>query len=582
MISSSCKNDNFIDDNNIDGDINIKVIDNSIEKIGNDNDTKNDFNNIDNDIDFNDFTFNNIGLDPDNETVWNKLINHEGLNDVEKIKKMRISLTPDQKASCLDIWKQVNDDFKENPYKKRKPNDIGMSEAVRIINSRFTNYKISPKHLRNWMKKRNNTKNIYKMLLDEFENDLINRCIFFSIDNNGNNIKIEANLFYSYSVLKSQAMIIQQLPRYNDKKCIAELKFSDCWCNNFFNRNQLFRRKVTHTEKKSPSESEIKNYITDIQKIIKDKNINQDTILNLDQCGIFFQKNLDYQFLPRGVKRAVEHCGNDKLRITLQTTVSANGIFFPPFIIAKNTVVGSDHSRSTVLGSIKEKLDDKDDWVEKVFKYENGIRKLLVNKQNNAVITADSNAWADKLTFLIYIKYQLEPFIEKYKNSKVLLILDGFSVHKSQEVQQHLNQLGILYKHLPPNSSHLLQPLDLAFHRPLKAHLEKTRINEILAYTESWFHQYSRDICMDRQPAKHRPEPQQLHKTISILTDFVLTNHLQDSLKVTFSKLGLVLNGEDGNNLEVDDVMSNINSQCSIPLIDFIFLRKYEYFEEEI
>jgi len=49
-----------------------------------------------------------------------------------------------------------------------------------------------------------------------------------------------------------------------------------------------------------------------------------------------------------------------------------------------------------------------------------------------------------------------------------LLILDGHSSHTSAEFDQFCTENMIIPLYLPPYSSHLLQPLDVACFRPLK------------------------------------------------------------------------------------------------------------------
>lgn len=64
------------------------------------------------------------------------------------------------------------------------------------------------------------------------------------------------------------------------------------------------------------------------------------------------------------------------------------------------------------------------------------------------------------------------PFIKKKKlnagDSKVVLIGDNLSSHFTEEVLAACGENNVLFICIPPNSTHLAQPLDVAFYGPLK------------------------------------------------------------------------------------------------------------------
>ena len=51
-----------------------------------------------------------------------------------------------------------------------------------------------------------------------------------------------------------------------------------------------------------------------------------------------------------------------------------------------------------------------------------------------------------------------------------LLIGDNLASHFSAEVVRLAKEKDVYFTALPPNSTHLLQPLDVAVFRPMKAH----------------------------------------------------------------------------------------------------------------
>lgn len=73
----------------------------------------------------------------------------------------------------------------------------------------------------------------------------------------------------------------------------------------------------------------------------------------------------------------------------------------------------------------------------------------------------------------IFVQW-LEHFIQYTKptlEKKVLLILDGHKSHThSIKALDRTSEAGVMMLSLPPHTSHRLQPLDIAFFRPLKVY----------------------------------------------------------------------------------------------------------------
>ncbi|KAJ8911571.1 hypothetical protein NQ315_008914 [Exocentrus adspersus] len=76
--------------------------------------------------------------------------------------------------------------------------------------------------------------------------------------------------------------------------------------------------------------------------------------------------------------------------------------------------------------------------------------------------------WFDSRTFTDWLQTVAIPYLEKLDGIKVL-IGDNLSSHLSVEVVSLCKENNIRFVFLPGNSTHLTQPLDIAFFRPLKA-----------------------------------------------------------------------------------------------------------------
>ncbi|XP_064090903.1 uncharacterized protein LOC135204676 isoform X2 [Macrobrachium nipponense] len=83
--------------------------------------------------------------------------------------------------------------------------------------------------------------------------------------------------------------------------------------------------------------------------------------------------------------------------------------------------------------------------------------------------------------------------VEKNIRRPVLLILDGFLSHLNLETLRFARDKKILMYHLPPYSSHVMQPLDVSVLKPLKAEYRRV-------YNKVWGEISSKDM-----PKKHFP-----------------------------------------------------------------------------
>ncbi|KAK8092163.1 uncharacterized protein PG998_015176 [Apiospora kogelbergensis] len=86
----------------------------------------------------------------------------------------------------------------------------------------------------------------------------------------------------------------------------------------------------------------------------------------------------------------------------------------------------------------------------------------------NWVIKPTLNGWTDNETGPEWIKHFDEHTKGHRKGRYRLLILDGHESHISAEFEAYCKNNDIITISMPPHSSHLLQPLDVALYSPLK------------------------------------------------------------------------------------------------------------------
>lgn len=80
------------------------------------------------------------------------------------------------------------------------------------------------------------------------------------------------------------------------------------------------------------------------------------------------------------------------------------------------------------------------------------------------------NAWMTCESFFEYICNVFHSYL-KTLNIKlpVILVLEGYRSHMSLPLSEFCSNNGIILIALPPNYTHILQPLDIAFFKPLKS-----------------------------------------------------------------------------------------------------------------
>lgn len=114
--------------------------------------------------------------------------------------------------------------------------------------------------------------------------------------------------------------------------------------------------------------------------------------------------------------------------------ISASGQLLPPYTVYKAT-----HLYPT--------------WVE------GGVEGAFYNRTKSG--------WFDGPTFEDWFDKIALPYLKNLQGPKVI-IGDNFSSHVSLHVLEECEKYNIRFVLFPPNSTHLLQPLDVAFFAPLK------------------------------------------------------------------------------------------------------------------
>ena len=117
-----------------------------------------------------------------------------------------------------------------------------------------------------------------------------------------------------------------------------------------------------------------------------------------------------------------------------------------------------------------------------IFKYERLPKSCIDKAPANWGIGKSESGW---MTYVAFYEYFTNVFLtwilDKRITRPVIVFLDGHVSHMSYELSKFCKENEIILCWLPPNATHLMQPLDVAFFAPLKKrwqkHLKTWRIN---------------------------------------------------------------------------------------------------------
>ena len=163
---------------------------------------------------------------------------------------------------------------------------------------------------------------------------------------------VEANVAYSYALLKRAARKIKASPAFQNNLKVQGLKFSDRWVGGLLKRHALRRRRITATEKKVPEPAVIQKRMSEIQSKIRDKQYTLAEIISADETGIFFGAAPKHQIVAQDSERASAPDGNEKARYTDLLWGTAAGEMGPPWHVIKCSVKGVNLSTATVLKTL--------------------------------------------------------------------------------------------------------------------------------------------------------------------------------------------------------------------------------------
>uniref|UniRef100_A0A1Y1K537 DDE-1 domain-containing protein n=2 Tax=Photinus pyralis TaxID=7054 RepID=A0A1Y1K537_PHOPY len=229
--------------------------------------------------------------------------------------------------------------------------------------------------------------------------------------------------------------------QYLNKRGITEKRFNnnmpgEGWFNGLMKRHPRLTIKLAENTKRvraAVTYEIIEDYFRNVSKIIED--IPAQNIVNYDETNFVDDPGAVKVVMKKGSKHAYRTLDTTKSSTTVMFAIAADGTRLPPYTVYKAKYL-------------------YEGWKE------GGLPGAMYNRS--------PKGWFDSELFDDWFRSVALPFFRKLDGTK-LLIGDNLQSHITVSVIEECENNDIRFILLPPNSTHMLQPLDVAYFRPLKA-----------------------------------------------------------------------------------------------------------------
>lgn len=229
-----------------------------------------------------------------------------------------------------------------------------------------------------------------------------------------------------------------------DRKGCTELRFQNNmpgpdWVESFLNRNKgdLTQRLCQNIKRSRANvDNDILNkYFDELQKTLKD--VDPSLIVNYDETNITDDPQRKKVLVKRNCRHPERIMDSSKSSVSVMFSVAANGVLLPPYVV------------------YKAKCPPYDTWT-------------MGGPQGCGYNTSPSG-WFNMQVFDDWFEKIIMPYFRRSPNENPKILLgDNLASHVSPFVIRQCEKMNIRFVLLPPNSTGLTQPLDVAFFKPLK------------------------------------------------------------------------------------------------------------------
>lgn len=227
---------------------------------------------------------------------------------------------------------------------------------------------------------------------------------------------------------------------YLDRKGVRLRKFQNNmpgsdWTKSFLKRNKELTVRFASNIKNARAEVSLDTlniYFDNLEKELD--GIPAENIYNYDESNLTDDPGKKQVITKRGCKYPERIIHSSKSSLSIMFCGNASGNLIPPYVVYRATNI-------------------YDSWT--------------IGGPQGARYNRSKTGWFDACIFEDWFVNLLLPILKKQPGKKAL-IGDNLSSHLSPHVIDLCNQNDIKFICLPPNTTHLTQPLDVAYFRPLK------------------------------------------------------------------------------------------------------------------
>ena len=213
------------------------------------------------------------------------------------------------------------------------------------------------------------------------------------------------------------------------------------WTSKFIKRHETLTHRMSQNIKTSKAElspEEMLTYFNALQKTLSEDGniIDPARIYNYDETNLADDPGRRKYIFKKGTKYPDRIRDSSKASVSIMFCGSASGWVLPPYVVYK-----AEHIWST--------------WME------GGPPNTRYNRSKSG--------WFDSVVYTDWFCKLFAPTVRKlHTNGKIVVLGDNLASHFSPEVLKCAEKNNILFACFPKNSTHLCQPLDVAFYAPLK------------------------------------------------------------------------------------------------------------------
>ena len=220
-----------------------------------------------------------------------------------------------------------------------------------------------------------------------------------------------------------------------------EKQVSNGWWDSFRHRHpELTLRtaeSLSYARKSASDSAALHKYFDELEETLRANNLlNEPTLIfNCDETGMPLEHVPSSVIVLRGAKHASSVTTGNKAQVTVMACVSASGNVLPPLVI---------FDRKTLK------------------------KEMTEGEVPETMYGLTASGWIDSEIFSTWFTHH---FLAKAPPSRpLILLLDGHSSHYEPSTIKKAAKEGVIVFYLPPNTTHLLQPLDKSCFSALKVH----------------------------------------------------------------------------------------------------------------